>query len=190
MPLWTIFPNFLLVDRGDLASCLQALEPRVTGSMNNDLVRDFNMEEIEVALFQMGPFKAPGPDGLNACFFQTYWPILKEEVCHVILECLNAGIIPQELNMTHITLIPKSKNPMNVMGFRPISLCNVLYKLISKVLANRLKKILSSITALNQGAFIPGRLISDNVLATYKTVYTMHTGMWREKKVLWQLSLT
>jgi hypothetical protein len=65
---------------GDLASCLQPLECWVTGSMNTELTRDFNVEEIEAALFQMGPYKAPGPDGLNACFFQTNWPIMKEEV--------------------------------------------------------------------------------------------------------------
>jgi hypothetical protein len=120
---------------GDVGSC-QPMERWVTESMNDDLVWDCSMEEIELALFQMGPYKAPGLDGLNASFFQTNWPIMKKEVCNVVMNCLNTGTIPQELNMTHITLIPKSKNPMNVMDFRPISLCNVLYKLISKVLAN------------------------------------------------------
>jgi hypothetical protein len=145
--------------------------------MNTDLVQDFNMEEIEATLFQMGPYKASGLDGLNACFFQTNWPIMKE-VCHIILDILNAGVLHQEINLTHITFILKS---MNVTDFRPISLCNVLYKLISNVLANQLKKILPIIVALTQSAFIPGRLILDNVLATYEALHTMHTRMWGKK---------
>ena len=107
---------------------------------------------------------------------------MKEEVCYVVMNCLNVGTIPQKLNMTHITLIPKSKNPMNVTDFGPISLCNVLYKLISKVLTNRLKKILLTIITPTQSAFILWRLISDNVLAAYETLHTMHTGMWGKKR--------
>jgi hypothetical protein len=166
---------------GDIASCIQPIESRVSADMNANLLLDFSMEEIEAALFQMGPYKAPGPDGLNASFFQTNWSTMREEVCQAILEILNYGVIPQDLNLTHITLIPKLKNPLHVTDFRPISLCNVLYKLISKVLANRLKKILPSIIAPTQSAFIPGRLISDNVLAAYETLHTMHTGMKGKK---------
>jgi hypothetical protein len=106
---------------------------------------------------------------------------MREEVCHVILEILNSGVIPEELNLTHITLIPKNKNPMSVIDFRPISLCNVLYKLISKVLANRLKKVLPTIITPTHSAFILGRLILDNVLAAYETLYTMHMGMKGKK---------
>jgi hypothetical protein len=73
------------------------------------------------------------------------------------------------------------KNPMCVMEFRPISLCNVFYKLISKVLVNRLKKVLPTIIAPTQSGFIQGCLILDNILAAYETLHTMHTGMWGKK---------
>ena len=84
----------------------------------------------------------------------------------------------KELNSTYITLIPKSKNPTCVTDYRPISLCNILYKLISKVLANRLKEVLLATISSYQRAFIPRQLITDNILATYETLYTMHFRMY------------
>lgn len=85
------------------------------------------------------------------------------------------------MNSSYIALIPKSTNPVSVMDFRPISLCNVLYKLILKVLANRLKKVLPIIISPNQSAFILGRLITDNILAAYETLHMMHTRMFGKK---------
>jgi hypothetical protein len=166
---------------GDFSSCLQPISCRVTEDMNRELGKNFTAEEIEVALFQMEPLKAPGPDGLNANFFQQNWSTMRLEVCYTLLEVLNSGFLPAELNLTHVALILKKKNPICVTDFRPISLCNVLYKLISKVLANRLKNILPHLIAPTQSAFIPGRLITDNVLAAYETLHTMHAGMKGKK---------
>jgi hypothetical protein len=82
------------------------------------------------------------------------------------------------MNSTFIALIPKAQDPINVTDFRPISLCNVLYKLISKVLANRLKNILPDIISNYQSVFVPGRLILDHILAAYETMHTMQSRMW------------
>jgi hypothetical protein len=111
-------------------------------------------------------------------FFQKNWEIVGPDVCQTILSILNSGEISGELNSTYIALIPKTKNPLNVTEFRPISLCNVLYKIVSKFLANRLKLVLPHIISSTQSAFIPGRLITDNVLAAYETLHTIHANMW------------
>jgi hypothetical protein len=77
-----------------------------------------------------------------------------------------------------LPFVPKIKNPTRESEFRPINLCNVLYKIIFNVLANRLKDVLPHITSYNQSAFIPGRMITDNILVAYETLHSMHTGIW------------
>jgi hypothetical protein len=89
----------------------------------------------------MHPLKAPGPDGFSACFYQKHWATVGREVRSAVLSFLNSGHFDNDLNSTHIALIPKASPSTKVTEFRPISLCNVLYKLIAKVLANRLKKV-------------------------------------------------
>ena len=93
----------------------------------------------------MAPLKALGPDGMPPLFYQNFWELVKGDVIHDVLIFLNSGTLPNSLNHTFITLIPKTKNPENVTEYRPISLYNVLYKIFSKVLANRLKRMLPQI---------------------------------------------
>jgi hypothetical protein len=102
---------------------------------------------------------------------------VKVEVCQTILGFLNHDVFDVDLNATYIALIPKLKNPTKVTDYRLISLCNVLYKLISKVLANRLKKVLPHIISPKQSAFIPGRLIIDNILVAFEAMHTMDRRM-------------
>jgi hypothetical protein len=95
-----------------------------------------------------------------------------------ILHFFNTGILDPKINMTFIALIPKNSSPGSVTNFRLINLCNVIYKLISKVFANYLKEVLPGIISPSQSAFIPGRLITDNVILAYETMHTMQTRMW------------
>lgn len=121
---------------------LSNLEIKVPDSLKLDLDSEFTAEEISLALKQMHPTKASRPDGLPPLFYQRYWHIVVTKVTTAALCALNQGQIPSTLNHTFITLIPKKKQPSTVADYRPISLCNVPYKLISKVIADRLKRAL------------------------------------------------
>jgi hypothetical protein len=126
----------------------------------------------------MAPLKSPGPDGFPACFYQDEWETVGPEVCDAIFNFFNNCCFDDDVNFTHIVLIPKKSQPSKVTDYRPISLCNVVYKILSKTLANRLKEILPFIISKSQSAFIPGRLITDNILAAYETLHSMHARMW------------
>ena len=113
----------------------------VITEMNNMLQEVYTRDEMDRAMFQMEALKAPGPNGMPPLFFQHYWKIIGDEVSTAVLNCLNLGSFPQSLNNTFITLIPKVKSPTLVSKFHLISLCNTLYKIVSKVVANRLKSL-------------------------------------------------
>lgn len=130
----------------------------------------------------MGPTKAPGPDGMSPIFYQKFWSTVGTSVVTECLGVLNGQSSVGKLNQTLIALIPKIQDPKKVTEFRPISLCNVVYKLISKALANRLKVVLSDVVAEYQSAFIPNRLIFDNVIAAFETVHCLKRRGWKSRQ--------
>ena len=129
---------------------------------------------MQKALFSIGDLKAPGPDGLHAIFFKRFWNMLRDDLVQEVLDAVNNATIPRGWNDTTIVMIPKVDNPNKVAQFRPISLCNVVYKVISKMLASRLKIILPEIISDHQSAFVPGRLITDNILLAYECIHTLN----------------
>ena len=137
------------------------------------LVNSANKSEVDLALKQMSPLKALGPDELPPIFYKHYWDKIGVDVAQAVLTWLNSGTICPSLNNTYITLIPKVKCPQQVTEFRPIALCNILYKLGSKVLANRLKKFLPDIIFYSQSAFQSDKANFDNILVAFESLHHM-----------------
>lgn len=124
---------------------IDLLDTKVDDEMNQRLTREFTAIEVSDALFQIGPLKAPGPDGFPARFFQRNWDVVKDDVLKGVLHFFATGVLPDGINDTVIVLIPKGKDPQSLKDYRPISLCNVIYKVISKCLVNRMRPLLDDI---------------------------------------------
>ncbi|KAL9690833.1 hypothetical protein QQ045_011244 [Rhodiola kirilowii] len=140
------------------------------------LCAPFTEIEIQNAVYQLGSTKAPGPNGFSALFYQEYWCVVKHEVIKFSLNFLNEGSrLGRGMNDTLITLIPKKKSPITFNEFRPIRLCIVAMKIITKDLANRLKEVLNDCISASQSAFIPGRLITDNILIAHELINYIRT---------------
>ncbi|KAL5817683.1 hypothetical protein ACOSQ3_026061 [Xanthoceras sorbifolium] len=150
-----------------IENVVQAVEKRVNADMNSILAASFTSEEVFSALNQM----APGLDGLPALFYQKFWSIVGGKVSRAVLDILNNGAGFGVMGEVMVALIPKVKTPVRVSDFRPISLCNVTYKLVVKVLANRLKLVLGDVVDSSQSAFVPGRLITDNVVVGFECLH-------------------
>ncbi|GJU51355.1 putative RNA-directed DNA polymerase, eukaryota, reverse transcriptase zinc-binding domain protein [Tanacetum coccineum] len=123
-----------------------------------------SMEEIKMAVWGCGSEKAPGPDGYTFAFVKKYWDLLKANIFDFVSSFLSTGKMPPGSNSSFITLIPKVSNPILITDFRPISLIGIHYKIIAKVLANRLSRVINKIISPEQTSFIAGRQILDGPL--------------------------
>ncbi|XP_031111845.1 uncharacterized protein LOC116015819 [Ipomoea triloba] len=149
----------------------QRVQNRITEDMNCRLLRPFTHEEVKEALFEMAPDKAPGPDGMTPAFYQRFWKVVGHDLSCFILNCLHTCSIPNGLNDTNIVLIPKKKLPESVADLRPIALCKVAYKVLAKMLANRMKEVLDFVISPTQSAFVKNRLLSDNIIVAGEVGY-------------------
>ncbi|GKB36502.1 putative RNA-directed DNA polymerase, eukaryota, reverse transcriptase zinc-binding domain protein [Tanacetum coccineum] len=138
------------------------------------MVREVSDSEIKDMLFSMGDDKALGPDGFTVAFFKKSWDIMGSEITNAVRGFFSNGKLLKELNHTIISLIPKVSTPAKITDYRPISCCNVLFKCISKIIANRIKEDLGDLVSINQSAFVPGRRISDNILLTQELMRNYH----------------
>ncbi|XP_019153727.1 PREDICTED: uncharacterized protein LOC109150287 [Ipomoea nil] len=124
--------------------------------------------------FFLWPLINPGPDGFSPAFFQHFWSEIGDDVARFILGYLNGQNWPTGMNDAHVTLIPKKSTPVYMGDLRPIALCNVTYKILSKMLANRLKEVLNGVISAEQSAFLHGRLITDNVFIASEVIHYLH----------------
>ncbi|XP_022040145.1 uncharacterized protein LOC110942657 [Helianthus annuus] len=172
------YENFL-GNRGDisLSPAPDLFTNRLSSEVSGLMVRPVTHDEVKKALFSIGSDKAPGPDGFTAGFFKGAWPIIGSAVSNAVIDFFVTGKLLRELNHTILVLLPKTSSPSVVTDYRPIACCNVLYKCISKIVADRIKVGLNDIVSINQSAFVPGRRISDNVLLTQELMHNYHRNV-------------
>nr|XP_027086514.1 uncharacterized protein LOC113708252 [Coffea arabica] len=157
--------------RNDMSEILEGIPHSITQEMNTNLTKPVEEEEIQSAIFSMQSDKAPGQDGMSPLFFQRFWSIIKGDLIPAIQAFFSSGFMLKSINHIVISLIPKTLHPTCLKNFRPISLCNVIYKTISKILANRMKLVLGKCISNTQSAFIPDRQILDNVILVHEYMH-------------------
>jgi hypothetical protein len=129
--------------------------------------------EVDQAIQELPTGKAPCPDGFTTDFFHSYWKMLREEVWQLVEESCSSGKVLPALNATFLTLIPKEERVTNPKNFRPIALCNVIYKIISKFIALRLKPILPFIISKEQSGYVEGRKIMDSIILFHEIIHSL-----------------
>lgn len=130
-------------------------------------------EEVNEVLNEIQNGKAPSLDGFNVDFFKDCWNIVKVDILDVVEDSRTNKTILRALNTSFISLIPKQENAQTPDRYRPIALSNVVYKIISKVVANRLKPLLPALISGEQSGYVEGRKILDNIIQAHEVVHTL-----------------
>ncbi|XP_074304974.1 uncharacterized protein LOC141639890 [Silene latifolia] len=168
-------PNYLFKMELKLKKQLDEVlrEEELLCQESEKLDRNYVVADVQCVLNHMSPFKAPGPDGFQALFYQSQWETISPSLCKMIFDVLHNGIFPEGLGETFISLISKVDHPHTVSQFRPIGLCNVAYKLITKMIVNRLKPVLPILINPMQCSFVPERQITDNIIIVQEALHSM-----------------
>ncbi|KAL6565077.1 hypothetical protein OROMI_016527 [Orobanche minor] len=149
----------------------------ITHDQNNMLCFTPTIDEIRSCVFDMEGDSVAGPDGFGIKFFQICWDIISSDVFDAVVDFFSGSPMPRAFTTTTISLIPKNNNPQSWKDFRPISLCNSTYKIISKILSKRLASILPSFINSAQSGFIKGRNITDNILTAHEVTHDISQSM-------------
>ncbi|XP_039119691.1 uncharacterized protein LOC120255989 [Dioscorea cayenensis subsp. rotundata] len=169
-----------LWNSADSRSTEQVLEaippdlPTLTYDQQTFLSKTVTKDEIYATLLSLPVGKSPGPDGMNVEFYKFFWNDLEKHLVPAILYFFEKVVMPGAWGRTYITLIPKREHPKFVSDFRPISLCNVAYKIVTKILANRLKNVIACLVGKEQCGFVPGRSPVDNIIAVQEMIHTIN----------------
>lgn len=174
------FYQKLLTSEGT-SNCDELLSfiPTLVNQEQNDfLLRPPLEEEIKITVFSMDANSAPGPDGFPGLFFTHCWPIVKKEVVDAVLDFFHGGTLSRSYTSSFLVLIPKVEQPISMSDFRPISLCNFIYKIIARIFSDRLSSILPSIISPQQGAFVKDRSIFDNIELAQELFHDLNRKVW------------
>lgn len=171
------FQNLFATSPGERSETdRHALRPLVSDEDNTALIVVPSASEIREADFSINADKAPGPDGFSAGFFHTHWEDIGLDIVKEVQSFFMGQALPDNINDTHIPLIPKITNPQKVLDYRPIALCNVYYKIYSELITKRLQPMMEKLISENQSAFVQGRAIGDNVLITHEVLHYLKTS--------------
>ena len=151
-------------------------EELVTLVENENLESPFTEEEIKKAVFDSYPDGAPGPDGIPFFFYQHFWEVIKVDLIAMFNDFHKGELDIHRLNFAMLSLIPKEPDATSMKKFRPISLLNCSFKIFTKVLTNKLTRILQRLIASNQSAFLKGRYILESVVTAHEVVHSVHSG--------------
>ena len=178
----------LLTEPGGWRPCLSSLEFDSIGVEEAARLEEmFSVEEVFSALAELNEDKASGPDGFSFAFWQFYWDFVKVEVMGFFKDFFERGKFVRSLNNTFLVLIPKKGGAEDLSDFRPINLVGSLYKLLAKVLANRLKKVVGKVVSSTKSAFVEGRQILDAALIANEVIDSLLKR--KESGVLCKLDL-
>ncbi|XP_060210626.1 uncharacterized protein LOC132637573 [Lycium barbarum] len=128
------------------------------------------MEEVQKVVFELNGDSACGPDGFSGIFYQKCWEVIKADVYSVVKAFFEGQTLPKSITHTHLVLLPKKNVVDTFSDMRPISLNNFINKVISRVVHDRLDKLLTRVISSNQSGFVKGRNIIENVLLTQEIV--------------------
>lgn len=166
-------------DKGDLLNGFPIIAKRRLQALS----RPVCSAEVKKAMFNIKATKAPGPDGICSGFYQKCWKQVGNSVVQFVQNIFNTRIIPDTLNGTLISLIPKVESPERVAHFRPISLCNVSYKVITKLIVERIRPLLVDLIAPYQCSFIPGREACNNIIVAQEFIYgDIFQAVWQAEQ--------
>lgn len=144
---------------------------QISASDYNILNSPFSRKEVKQAVWNLGAWKAPGPDGLPIGFYKENWSLVGNHIMDIVMKCWEGKSSLDHLNDTDLVLIPKSKNLQSPGDFRPIGLCNAIYKIVSKTIANRLALVLPNIIDPCQGAFLKNRGVAPTALTGLELIH-------------------
>jgi hypothetical protein len=160
--------------RGNAIQCVTSHIPSiVTDQHNASLMHPITLQEVDSVVMQMKEDTTPGPDGFTINFFHACWDMLKLDVLDIVEESCNRQWVLPALNATFLTLIPKEENVAVPSKYRPISLCNVIYKIITKVIANRLKPLLPLLISPEKTGYVEGRQILDGIILSHEVIHSL-----------------
>ncbi|PWA47507.1 RNA-directed DNA polymerase, eukaryota [Artemisia annua] len=195
--VWMVEPNMVMAefrdhfryrfskDDGVRPTILSDSFLKLSPNQITSLDAPFSCEEIKKAVWDCGSDKAPGPDGFTFGFFKIFWEVIKEDVFALVRSFQNRRVIPRGCNPSFIALIPKVKDPRFTSDFRPISLIGCQYKIIGKLLANRLAMVIDSIVSPEQSAFIKGGHILDGPMMLSEII--AHFKVTRRKLMVFKV---